>query len=144
MHRLQTDCRCGYPIPPSRHTAFAKWAVLWYAGAGCINIQTPGVMDFQVFLHPGKAGSLKMEIQVQTCDKRAISKEEIRKTLSLLLQTAIDRGGLSLGAVQTKAFEFKDTYTGKRRIQDFTLNTNKTWNKSPSASGQNFIKGKKN
>ncbi len=78
----------------------------------------PGIMDFQVVVHPGKAGSLKMEIQIQTCTKRTITKEKIRKALAPLFQTAIDRGELSLGAVQTRDFKFKDTYTGKRRIQD--------------------------
>lgn len=53
-------------------------------------------------------------------DKDRLEEIDMLLSRSPLLQPAIDSGALILGPIQTTAFEFNNTYRGKRRIRDFT------------------------
>jgi phenylacetate-coenzyme A ligase PaaK-like adenylate-forming protein len=82
----------------------------------------PGVLDFDVTLGPGPGGARQLKILIKTNEKEKIRPQEIKMRLSRssLLQPAIDSGALILGPIQATAFEFNNTYRGKRRIQDIT------------------------
>jgi phenylacetate-coenzyme A ligase PaaK-like adenylate-forming protein len=77
-----------------------------------------GVLDFDVTLGPGPGAALKLEIIIKVVDKEKVRPGEIDMRLSRapLLKPAIDSGALILGPIQTTAFEFNNTYRGKRRI----------------------------
>jgi len=124
---INEPCPCKSPFRRMDYIRYRLAHILVLPNGQCLGLtdldellfKIPGVLDFDVSLIPGLGVDLKMEILIKTNDQEMIRPGDIGKILtrSPLLQPAIDSGALVLGSIQTAAFEFKDTYRGKRRIE---------------------------
>lgn len=124
---INEPCPCGSPFRRMDYIRYRLAHTLFLPNGQRLGLtdldellfKIPGVLDFDVSLVPGLGVDLKMEILIKSFDKEMIRPGDVEKKLSrsLLLRSAIDTGALVLGSIQTAAFEFKDTYRGKRRIE---------------------------
>lgn len=81
----------------------------------------PQVIDFDACLI-SRQGRHYLDIILKTFDNSMIQNIDIKKKLpySPVLENAFKTGAIHLGSIQTETFKFKDTYTGKRRIDHIT------------------------